>query len=59
MSNDNRIKELTAACEAVLDAIEKTDLNGAVLWINPPYQAEGVHETAWERLRSVLGRDES
>lgn len=50
----NSHAELVAACKAVLDAIETSDLAGEVLWINPPHQLDGVHETATERLRAAL-----
>lgn len=50
-------KSLHAAYEAIraaMHAMLNNDLDGVVLWVRPPYQAEGVHETAWERLNSVL-----
>jgi len=47
--------KLLIACEAVLDALRKTDLNGQVLWLDQPYVLPGVHETAQERLMEVLG----
>lgn len=46
--------ELLETCKAVLDAIEQADLNGTVLWINPPYQAAAVHESASQRLMNVI-----
>ena len=48
--------DLLEACEAVLDVIQATDLNGVALWIRPPYQAAAVHETATERLDAALAR---
>lgn len=51
--------ELLAACKAVLDAIESTDLNGAVIWIRPPYQHKAVHESASERLAAVIAKAET
>jgi len=53
-----RRDELLAACKAVLDALERADLCGAVLWIEPPYQAVAVHESAQERLRAVIANGE-
>lgn len=46
--------DLLAACEAVLDAINKAALAGVVLWIHPPHQLPGVHESASERLQTVI-----
>jgi len=46
--------ELLNACKAVLAALENADLQGAVLWIEPPYQAPAVHESAQERLQAVI-----
>lgn len=54
----NSHDKLLEACKAVLMAIEQTDLNGAVMWIKPPFQAEGIHETAWERLFNVISEVE-
>lgn len=48
------LTRMIEACQAVLHAIDNTDLQGTILWIRPPYQAEGVHETAYERLFAVL-----
>lgn len=48
--------DLLEACKAVLDALENVDLGGTVLWISPPYQARGVHESAQERLREVIAK---
>ena len=45
---------IIASLRAILDAIESADLGGAVLWINPPYALDGVHETASERLQAML-----
>ena len=50
-------EKLREACLAVADAINKSDLNGAVIWINPPYQLSFVHESATERLADVLGAE--
>ena len=47
-------KRLRVACEAVNHAINNTDLNGCVIWIQPPYQAPAIHESASDRLRNVL-----
>ena len=52
-----RIEELEQACEAVKHALQHNDLKGNVIWILPPHQAAAVHETAWQRLDSVLGGD--
>ncbi|MCK9570877.1 hypothetical protein M0R72_18145 [Candidatus Pacearchaeota archaeon] len=49
---------LLEACKAVLDAINQADLQGTVLWINPPYQAEAIHETASERLQAAIALSE-
>lgn len=45
---------LLRACKAVLASMQSTDLQGAVLWIEPPYQAEGVHQSAEELLMEVI-----
>jgi hypothetical protein len=45
---------LLQACKAVLHAIASADLDGRVLWILPPYQADGDHESANERLEVVI-----
>lgn len=54
-----RIEELLNACKATLAALEKCDLNGSVLWVEPPYQFYGVHETVQERLAVVIEEAES
>ncbi len=46
--------ELLEACKAVLATIERADLGGKCLWIEPPYQASAVHETATERLQAAI-----
>lgn len=46
--------DLLQACRAVLESLLKTDLGGAIPWVNPPYQAAAVHETAFERLAAVI-----
>jgi hypothetical protein len=46
--------ELLAACKAVLATLEATDMEGRVLWIDPPHQLAGVHESAQERLQAVI-----
>lgn len=51
----DRIERLEIACRAVLHSILNTDLEGNILWILPPHQAEAVHESAAERLADVLG----
>ena len=50
-------EELLTACEAVLDALEGiADMRGIVIWIRPPFQAAGIHESAQDRLREVIRR---
>ena len=49
-----RITELREACAAVLATLDAADLHGETLWIMPPHQGAGVHETAQERLEAVL-----
>ena len=51
---EQRIKELEAACKAVLDAVIRCDLEGKVLWIEEPHQLPGVHESVEDRLRAAL-----
>lgn len=46
--------DLLEACRAVLDSLKRANLNGEVLWINPPYQGAAVHESAHERLAAVI-----
>jgi len=48
--------DLLEACQAVLAALENADLQGTVLWIEPPYQAPAVHESAQERLQAVIAK---
>jgi hypothetical protein len=45
---------LLAACKAALATLEGLDLQGRVLWIEPPHQAAAVHETVHERLMAVI-----
>ena len=54
-----RIKELRTACEAVAHALTNNDMAGVCVWILPPYQAKGVHESAWERFQAVLNPDQA
>lgn len=56
LANKLMAEELLTTCRAVLEAIKATDLQGAVLWIKPPYQAEAVHETASERLAELIAK---
>lgn len=46
--------QLLETCKAVLDAINRADLGGKVLWIEPPYQLAEIHETASEALEAVI-----
>jgi len=46
-----KIQELRAALKAVLHSL---NAHTEVVWIIPPYQAEAIHESAQERLLSVL-----
>ena len=46
-----RIEALEAALKAVLHSL---NAHTEVVWIIPPYQAEAIHESAQERLLSVL-----
>jgi hypothetical protein len=46
--------DLLEACKAVAETIK--DLGP--LWLKPPYQAEAVHETAYERLIGVIEQAE-
>lgn len=50
--------KLLETCKAVLHAIESADLDGCVLWILPPYQADAVHESVNERLEAVIAEAE-
>lgn len=49
-----RIRDLEAACRAVLDSLEKLATDGEIIWLDPPHVLPGVHESAIERLKSVL-----
>lgn len=46
--------QLLEACQAVLNAIKRTSLEGKVIWIQPPYVLPPVHETATERLQAAI-----
>jgi hypothetical protein len=46
--------DLLEACKAVAETIK--DLGP--LWIKPPFQAEAVHESAYERLIGVIEKAE-
>src|SRR5690606_38510263 len=45
---------LLEACKAGLAALERADLDGEILWLEPPYQAPAVCETAHGRLIAVI-----
>ena len=49
-----RAEKLEAACKAVLDSLEKLAADGEIIWIDPPHVLPGVHESAIERMKSVL-----
>lgn len=49
-----RADDLEAACRAVLDALEKLAADGEIIWLDPPHVMSGVHESAIERLKSVI-----
>jgi len=49
-----RIDKLEAACRAVLDSLEKLASDGEIIWLDPPHVLPGVHESAIERLKSVI-----
>ena len=49
-----RANRLEEACEAVLASLEKLASDGEIIWIDPPYVMSGVHESAIERLKSVI-----
>jgi hypothetical protein len=53
-----RADDLEAACRAVLDALEKLAADGAIIWLDPPHVLPGVHESAIERLKSVIAQVE-
>lgn len=53
-SQQKRISELEAACRAVLDSLEKLAADGEIIWLDPPHVLPGVHESAIERLKSVI-----
>lgn len=50
----SRVRELEAACRAVLDSLEKLATDGEIIWLDPPHVLPGVHESAIERLKSVI-----
>lgn len=51
--------DMLQALKAVQAAITKHAENtGDVIWIEPPYQIAGVHESAWERLDVVIAKAE-
>jgi len=51
--------DMLQALKAVQAAITKhAEETGDVIWINPPYQAAAVHESAWERLETVIAKAE-
>jgi hypothetical protein len=49
-----RADNLETACRAVLDALEKLAADGEIIWLDPPHVMSGVHESAIERLKSVI-----
>jgi len=55
---EQRVKVLENDLRAVLSALQTVDMQGAIAWIRPPYQAEAVHETAEERIRAALSDTE-
>lgn len=52
-SESQTVSKLVSTCQAVLRALDR-DNSGNVVWMVPPDQAEGVHESANERLETVL-----
>lgn len=47
--------ELLEACKAVFAALMKeAEKDGTTIWIGPPHQFSWVHETAPERLATVI-----
>lgn len=50
-----RADKLESACRAVLDSLEKLAADGEIIWLDPPHVLPGVHESAIERLKDVLG----
>lgn len=54
-SEPHNESELLTACKATLDAITKqAQADGTILWVEPPYQLAGVHESVAERLMNVI-----
>jgi hypothetical protein len=49
-----RADNLEAVCRAVLDALEKLAADGEIIWLDQPHVMSGVHESAIERLKSVI-----
>lgn len=52
--NRRRIRDLESACRAVLGSLEKLAVDGEIIWLDPPHVLPGVHESAIERLKSVI-----
>lgn len=48
------LSEQRSACTAVLDSLEKLATDGEIIWLDPPHVLPGVHESAIERLKSVI-----
>lgn len=47
--------KLIEACKAVNAAVDShCEKTGSVIWIDPPYQLPGVHESVADRLSEVL-----
>lgn len=49
-----RVGDLESACRAVLASLEKLATDGDIIWLDPPHVLPGVHESAIERLKSVI-----
>lgn len=49
-----RADRFELACEAVLASLEKLAADGEIIWLDPPHVLPGVHESAIERLKSVI-----
>ena len=49
-----RAERLAEACRAVLDSLEKLAADGEIIWLDTPHVMSGVHESAIERLKSVI-----
>lgn len=49
-----RAENLESACRAVLESLEKLATDGEIIWLDPPHVLPGVHESAIERLKSVI-----